>query len=226
MAQELDNNMISRLNSAMSRASKLIQLESNGTIDKIAKGHRDGLGSELLGEGDFNTASHMTTRIDRSQAPIQQQTMQQTQSKLPSAILESFKNNTIDVSVLGGAPSGDLSFLTEGLGDVVRQEPQAVQQPTYQQPKNVREIVSEGLGQHQYQPTQGVDYPMIRTIVEEAVRKYTVALKKSINESKGNEMNLLTIGKTFKFMDSKGNIYEAVLKKVGNINDKKRGIND
>jgi hypothetical protein len=65
---------------------------------------------------------------------------------------------------------------------------------------------------------------MIRSIVEEIVRKYAQSLnKKIINEGVGGgaEVNTIALGKTFKFLDSKGNIYEAKLSKIGNINKKK-----
>jgi hypothetical protein len=80
----------------------------------------------------------------------------------------------------------------------------------------------------QVQMTAQVDYPMIRTIVEEIVRKYAVSLnKKIISEGKSStsEVNTISLGKTFKFLDSKGNIYECQMKKVGNINDKRKSVN-
>ena len=45
-----------------------------------------------------------------------------------------------------------------------------------------------------------------------------------LNESVGSssELSTFTIGKTFKFLDKSGNIFEATLKKIGNINDKKQ----
>ena len=43
-----------KLQNAMSRAKKLIQLESNGTLDKIAAGVRDGVNSSLE-SGDIIT---------------------------------------------------------------------------------------------------------------------------------------------------------------------------
>ena len=36
-----------------------------------------------------------------------------------------------------------------------------------------------------------------------------------------NELTTFTVGKSFKFLDKQGNIYEATLKKIGNINNKK-----
>jgi hypothetical protein len=137
-------------------------------------------------------------------------------SNVPLAIREAFQNNPIDETALlmnTMTAGGDLSFLNE---NTVR-------------PTNTTPITEEiQQSQPQIQTiSSGIDYPMIRTIVEEIVRKYAVSLnKKIINENKeGAEINTITLGKTFKFLDSKGNIYECAMKKIGNINDKKKSVN-
>jgi hypothetical protein len=49
-----------------------------------------------------------------------------------------------------------------------------------------------------------------------------------MNESKEtvNEVNTIALGKTFKFLAKNGDIYEAKLTKVGNINDKRKSVTD
>jgi hypothetical protein len=57
------------------------------------------------------------------------------------------------------------------------------------------------------------------------VRKYAVSLnKKILSEGKQNtnEISTIALGKTFKFLDKEGNIYECTTKKIGNINQKKK----
>lgn len=225
MANEVDKR--ARLQSAMSKAAKLMQLESNGTLDKIAAAHKDGINESL--DGGVTTQELMTTARDRkTQAPIVTRQMGQNAANVPAAIREAFMANPIDDSVLYDAlgEQGDgrsLSFLTEGL-----EQPQ---QHTITPPQNVRQIVNEGMGQQyvqQPQVTQSIDYPMIRTIVEEIVRKYAVSLNKKImNESKQetNEINTISLGKSFKFLAKNGDLYECTMKKVGNINDKKKSVN-
>ena len=71
-----------------------------------------------------------------------------------------------------------------------------------------------------------VDYSLIRTIVEESVKKYVGSLKKSLlNENKqqstDDNMVLMKIGESFKFVTKNGDIFEAHLVKKGNINEKK-----
>ena len=221
-----------KLQNAMSRAKKLIQLESNGTLDKIAAGVRDGVNSSLEG-GDIITEQLMTTpRNRRTEAPMIGAQMGENAMNVPAAIRESFSTNPIDESSLysafGGTQGGndDLAFLTEDIP--TPRQPQRVNM----QSQDVRQLVNEGMGyqQPQYVPQASaqVDYPMIRTIVEEIVRKYAVSLnKKIISEGKTstNEVNTISLGKTFKFLDSKGNIYECQMKRVGNINDKRKSVN-
>lgn len=225
MANEVDKR--ARLQSAMSKAAKLMQLESNGTLDKIAAAHKDGISSSL--DGGVMTEELMTTSRDRSkQGPIVGRQMGENASNVPAAIREAFMTNPIDDSALYEAlgEQGDgrsLSFLTEGLAP--KQQPQQVAPP-----QNIRQIVNEGMGTQQYvqqpqmQVTQQVDYPMIRTIVEEIVRKYAVSLnKKIINEGKQtpSQVNTIAIGKSFRFLAENGDIYECSMKKVGNVKNKK-----
>jgi hypothetical protein len=94
------------------------------------------------------------------------------------------------------------------------------------QPQRKQQITEQVAPVQQTFTTGGVDYPMIRTIVEDIVRKYAQSLKKNlVTEGVGGaEVNTIALVKTFKFLDSKGNIYECSMRKVSNINDvKKKG---
>jgi hypothetical protein len=223
MANEADRRAV--VKSAMSRAAKLMQLESNGTLDKIASdpNFRKNINTSL--NEDVMTGELMTTARDRKkQAPIATRQMGQNASNVPAAIREAFMSNPIDDSALYDTIGGDgrsLSFLDEMV-----EEKHEIVKPT----QNVRQIVNEGIATQQSQMMQPmqqqIDYPMIRTIVEEIVRKYAVSLnKKIISENKQstptNTINTIALGETFKFLDNAGNIYEAKLVKKGNIKDKK-----
>ena len=96
------------------------------------------------------------------------------------------------------------------------------QEVKQQQPQ---QIIKETV-QVQPQITSTVDYSMIKMIVEDCMRKYTSSLKKQlISENKTTQdsgtLQAMKIGNKFSFIDSKGNIFEATLKKVGNVNNKK-----
>jgi len=234
MANEVDKR--AKLQSAMSKAKKLMQLESNGTLDKIAAAHKDGINATLTdATGEMLTEGLMTTSRDRQKTapmPVRQQ-MGENANNVPAAIREAFMTNPIDDSALYAAlgEQGDgrsLSFLTEGIDDVKPTQ-------TVVPPQNIRQLVNEGVGgtqQYISQPqvSQSIDYPMIRTIVEEIVRKYAVSLnKKIISESKQadaiSQINTIALGETFKFLTKDGTIYECTMKKVGNINNKKKNVN-
>lgn len=215
-----------KLQEAMSRAKKLIKLESNGTLDKIAANARDGI-NDAINNPEEGLNLLTVPKQNKMQLPINESVMGSNAVNVPSKIRESFANKTIDNSVLYSAFGGDigggndLDFLMES----VSKEPN--EQVRYQA-KNVKQLVSEGLndGRQQYTSSQ-IDYPMIRTIVEEIVRKYTVSLKnKILTESKQAnqtaQINTLAFGESFKFLDTEGNIYEAKLVKKGNIKDKKK----
>lgn len=227
MGKELDPSKMGRLKEAMGRASKLMQLEASGALDKIAKGVRDGIGEELLGESDMNATNLMTT-VDKKNMNVTRGTFEPSaESKIPRAIMESFKRNPIDDSALYSAINGngsgnELDFLTEG---ITKSMPKEIEKPKH----NVRNIIRETVERPSTVQQQAIDYPMIRTIVEDIVRKYAQSLnKRIISEGKenANSLNTLTIGKSFKFLDDAGNIYICEMKKVGNIKDKKKSTID
>ena len=211
---------------AMGRAKKLMQLESNGAIDKIASDpqFKANIDASLTSSDVVLSESMMTTARDKSkQGPIVSRQMGNNASNVPQAIREAFMNNPIDDSVLYDAMAGDgrdISFLTEGI-----EEQKQIVKPS----QNVRQIVSESMGsqpQVQYAASAQVDYPMIRTIVEEIVRKYAVSLnKKIISEGKQTQttptINTIALGETFKFLTQDGTIYECTMKKVGSLKNKK-----
>ncbi len=225
-------NRESVVKNAMSRAAKLMQLESNGTIDKIAKDPNFKANiNNSLENGDVLTEQLMTTSRDRKvQAPMAGMAMGENASNVPAAIREAFMNNPIDDSSLYAAfgEQGDgrsISFLDE----MVAPKPQTqIVQPN----QDVRQIVNEGINyqQPQTQMPQQIDYPLIKTIVEEIVRKYAVSLnKKIIAENKQpqatNQVNTIALGETFKFLAKNGDLYECTMRKVSNINKMKKNVN-
>lgn len=190
---------VARLKNARANSLKLMQLESSGQLDKIAKQKRN-----IIEDAYQNETAPV---MERPQAPIQNRNVGPSASKMPKAILEAFQKNPIDVE--GGSSLNVLD-------DVFRD--QLTEEQTHQ---------TQAQPQQTYTPTAqggGVDYPTIRAIVEEIVRKYTGSLqKKMLTESKQslNEMNTLIIGKNFKFLAKNGDIFECTMRKVGNVNDKK-----
>lgn len=210
---------LSKLQNALGKASRLMNMESSGEISKIAKSKRDSINSSL------NEEVNVVPQTANQPMMMQEATIKNgnINSNVPSVIRESFQKNPIDMSMLGqgsvldtiGVKNQNRRSVNEQISstdnsqfnDFVKRENQS------------RPIVQESTNGGQ------IDYPMIRTIVEDIVRKYTSSLsKKMLNESsngKLNELTTFTVGKSFKFLDKQGNIYEATLKKIGNINNKK-----
>jgi hypothetical protein len=72
------------------------------------------------------------------------------------------------------------------------------------------------------QPSVGIDYGLINTMIKAAVTEGLSGLKTQLltegKKNAGNEAEFMTIIKdTIKFVDKSGNIYEGKLKKIGNI---------
>lgn len=199
---------LSKLKDALGKASKLMSMDKNGTISKIAESKRDSINTSL-NDSTVSTESMMTARPQRNMTEVPRNV----NSNIPRAIVESFSKNPIDTSMISSI-GGSSNSVLDTIG--IQEQARTVQ------PQNTSSTIQE---QHTVQTqVQGIDYPMIRTIVEDIVRKYTSSLsKKMLSESKGsvNELTTMTLGKSFKFLDRQGNIYEAMLKKIGNINNKK-----
>ena len=189
---------VERIKAAREKSLRLMQMDADGTLDKYLK----------EGKVQRNTqASEAPMQPQpRQPRPIDTSRLSESAKHIPREILESFATNKIDDSALldGVFDSQNaLSMLDEG----VQAKPKAkVTESVQTQP--IQQVL-----------TQSVDYPMIRTIVEDVVRKQIGALsKKMLNESKTSDISTITLGKTFKFLAKNGDIYEAKLQKIGNIN--------
>jgi hypothetical protein len=198
-----------RIAAARNNSLRLMKMDANGTLDKIIEGKAGDINDSLISEdANVTTESLMSSKREDRMNRMPTGRMGVAAANVPSVIRESFQsqppvNESISTS----------SVLDDVFGDVLTE--QAVTKPAMKQVQQQQQSFTTG---------GGIDYPMIRTIVEDIVRKYSQSLKKNIlNESAGGgaEVNTIALGKTFKFLDNKGNIYECTMKKVGNINNKK-----
>jgi hypothetical protein len=218
----VDEN-ISRFMNAKERARKLIQMDANGTLDEVKKNAESSGKLSYSNEGvDTNIMENFTPKDLNQYNNVQPQDFHINKSKLPVEILESFKSKQIDTTLLNGG-------MTKSNGSVLDQldmltNGKVLQQEVKQQPQ---QVIKETV-QVQPQITSTVDYSMIKMIVEDCMRKYTSALKKSIlSESKTNEnvgtLQAMKIGDKFSFITSNGDLYEAKLTFIKNMNTKKGG---
>jgi hypothetical protein len=168
---------VERIKAAKSKSLRLMQMDKK--LDAMAKGVRGEITESFSSPEPVAPQQMMSTKIDKSMGIPTGGRMNE---NVPLAIREAFKNNPIDESQLlmntmsGG---GDLSFLNEGVT------------PTRTAP------IMENVQPQIQTVSAGIDYPMIRTIVEEVVKRYAVSLNKRINESKGgndvNEINTISL---------------------------------
>ena len=198
-----------RIAAARNNSLRLMKMDANGTLDKIIEGKAGDINDSLISEdANVTTESLMSSKREDRMNRMPTGRMGVAAANVPSVIRESFQNQPpVNESI------STSSVLDDVFGDVLTE--QAVTKPVMKQAQQPQQSFTTG---------GGVDYPMIRTIVEDIVRKYSQSLKKNIlNESAGGgaEVNTIALGKTFKFLDNKGNIYECTMKKVGNINNKK-----
>ena len=153
----------------------------------------DRLGSAM----DSRMKQFMENRQQTPQMPVSQ-APRQVNKNLPKEILESFSNNYIDTNALDpDRPVLDRIGVT-----------------------NSNQQINET-----YQPVQqviggGVDYEIIKSIVENAVKKYVNALGKKVL-TENNDLAMIQVGdKKINLVTKNGDIYEAALIKKYNIKDK------
>ena len=204
---------------AQERARKLISMDAKGGLDKYAKAYADSGGLSVDSNGDFNfgnLSESMTNKVNHNTAaPTEFAPSQFATSKLPKEILESMKTTQIDTrTAFGGGSVLDQYGL---IPNEIKQNP-------------IKQIVTEEKAATSTQTVTNngaIDYSLIKTIVEDCVRKSMGSLKKSILQEgkenvEDNNVALMKIGESFKFVTKNGDIYEARLKKISNIYDKKK----
>lgn len=215
------NANMARFMEAKERARKLIQMDANGQLDKYGKDKinefRGNYGEDGQTSPEIVMENTHNVQRDYSKMPMPSNS-KLSNSKLPTEILESFKKKQINTDLLG-VDTGQASVLD--LFENTKQNAQP-QQTTKKQ------IIKENItSTQQVVSSNNVDYSLIKTIVEDTMKRYTSALKKSlINENKSlmtedNNLQAMKIGNKFTFITKNGDLYEAKLTKIGNINEKK-----
>lgn len=122
-------------------------------------------------------------------------------SKLPKAVLEVMKESRKDRLSLHNAASNSLP--QELINEVNGKK---------QNKQKIQETVVSSVGNN-------VDYSLIKTIVEDCMKKYVGSLKKTLmTENKGNSLELMTQqGNTFRFVTADGKLFEGKLTYKGKV---------
>jgi len=194
-----------RIAAARKGSLRLMQMDSNGTLDKLMEGRADEINDSLI-NADANVTSESLMSVKRDDRMKRMPTgkMGVAAANVPSVIRESFQNQP---------PMSEEISTSSVLDDMFSLEDM--------QSQRKQQITEQTAPVQQSFATGSVDYPMIRTIVEDIVRKYAQSLKKNLITEGTGEINTIAIGKTFKFLTKNGDIYECAMKKIGNINEKK-----
>lgn len=200
----------SQLGGILSRAKGLMAMDEE--INKIASSTRKNTSKGLFDAMDeFGgiEEADMSSYQPTQQTQIAQSPVAKSSSKLPKEILESMTNNPIDTSIFDPNRSVLDRASVQNLPKVSKKV------------ENKNNIVTEQVAQQQ--TTQQIDYSLIKSIVEECVRKYAGAIsKKILKESKGeglSELKAMKVGNKFSFITENGDVYEATLKFKKNINE-------
>lgn len=182
-----------KFTSVMAKAQQLMLDENfNRSVERKA--------AAFSGRGTGKDLNLMESQAFGAQQPRQVQMIQQPQQAtikgidaLPEYLRESFRDMP---PIQGDISSVDpLSTLEQTLG---------IQQQ--------RQIVSENLMPQVPQNVGGIDYSLIKTIVDESVKKSLAKMQKAlVTENTGIKGLHIGAGNKIQFLDSKGNLYEGVL---------------
>jgi hypothetical protein len=140
-------------------------------------------------------------------------------SKLPKEVLESIRKNPINLAIPAELGGGSV---LDGLGLVPKQQQPQRQQIAEQQVSTPQSIVP----QYQQMQQVSIDYNAIRVIVDESVKKYMTALKKSLlsegkeNITKTDTVKYMVVGDKLQLLTDDGDLYEAELKFKKNVKRK------
>lgn len=203
----------SKLKDVLNRAKRITQMDVNGQLNEVANRARENGKMEYQ---DDNIQYLQENQVPKAQSV---QSMPNTmhapkRNGIPKEIFESFSKNQIDTSPLSTSTS-----ILDQIGITKKTVPVAnVAMNESKQP--VRTIVKE----QNISPNAGVDYSLIRMIVEDAVKKSMASLsKKMLTESKKNvneQVKIINIGDKFSFVTDNGDLYEAKLVFKKNIKKK------
>ena len=211
MAQDSLQKMVQNRNTIR----RIMAMDSGGQMSKLLENAKSS--GKVVYDNDGGVTYNRPVqqdapmRRDGGTVMVNEETMK-AHPKMAKAILESFRDNP-------GTPVDMPKSVLDGLGlerlDEIRQETEQIRM------EPMTNLGGQG----------GVDYSLIRTIVNEAVqenvKKYISALsKKLISEGVvaggGSSVQALKIGDKFSFITENGDVYEATLELKTNLNSHKK----
>lgn len=176
----------------------LMKMASDKTFADNYDNDKEGVLKSFLDENNLNLKPQVSMNADKLK----------NKSKIPQEILESIISQPIDIE--GG---NTLDVITKKISEkpvhkeVIKEEKKENNTPIYTN-NNVN-----------------IDYSLIKTIVEETIKKYSSALKRSIlTEVKNNtvtegnnNLKIMSVGENLRLITEDGDVYEAELVYKGKI---------
>lgn len=199
----MEENSIERFMSNKDKVLRLMEMDRSGELNKYRTADNLRKYEENIDNPTYSSREISNERINNTLNSTNRK------SKLPMAIIESFKENPLDNN--------------ESILDEIDKKSNG---KLYTEANNIRkkEMIVETPRQQTIQTTQNVDYSMIKMIVEDCLRKQLSSIKKTIiSEGIGNqnnnlgELKAMKIGNKFSFITENGDVYEAKLKFIKNI---------
>jgi hypothetical protein len=213
MAADTLNNLVKN----RENIRRIMRMDSNGQmktmLESAIKSGRisyDQDGMAVLNQQSSPMQLNEQTGTQANTVVVNEEVMKK--SKLPLAVLESFKENP-GIPVQSGIPTPPASVL-DGLGLETLEQ---LRNENVHQDKET--MVTE---------SHTIDYSLLRTIINEAVqenvKKYVSSMcKKLISEGVGsgqdNMVQAVKIGNKFSFITENGDVYEATLQYKTNISE-------
>ena len=188
---------------------KIMAMDSNGKMDRMVENAVLNGNMSYNSEGaNYTPQTRLTNNFGDIDTPVMVNETVMKKSKMPKAVLESFKANPGNTS------------LTPSVLDTLNLQP-------------LNEIRKESRVQEQSIQSNGsvIDYSLLRTIINDAVqenvKKYISALSKkllsegvNVNGTNDNTVQAVKFGEKFSFITENGDVYEATLKYKTNLNTK------
>lgn len=206
----MENSRAEKLANSFARAQKLTQAVSSPEFDKYVKKLSDNgymeLDEDIEGQLGLNSDSGRYDARRELNNIRNNKNVDFSKSKLPKKILDEIKDNPLD----GLSVDPTMDSFARNLSEKIT--------------KNEKPVFSEMANRSntEIQAKSSTDYEMIKMIVEGVVKKYMEPIKNNLltegKSANSNSVDSIILGKKFKFVDSSGNIYEAVLKYKGNVN--------
>lgn len=225
----LNRGISDNLVNSMERAKMLMDATTTPEFERYASrlskmGYVDYDDADIEGVVPYNESVHpQTTRMPSYNPNADMEMMRNVgnmpirNNRLPKGIIDSFTENPCTGLSSDPIMEAFTSTLNESSGK---------SKPRFSDMSRKTSNITETEKRGNTEGGGGIDYEMLKMIIEGVVKKYmdelkTSMLNESVQKNPSNNIQAVTLGNNFRFVDKSGNIYVANLTYKGNINDMK-----